>query len=302
MAKTAINQFDITPGNNTDVDGVGVGASMTVDNTNDAFQHLMALIAQQMGEVGALSADIASAATTDLSAARGWFVNITGTNSISALGTVPAGKIFRLRFVNGLTLTYSASMILPNATNFAAAAGDIVTMLSLGSGNWRFVDYSPAGGGALPAGSIVDFGGTVAPGGWLLCNGQLVEAVALTTAQLASHSHGGVTGLVSNDHSHAQTGTFNTGTESADHTHSVTVHNQTSGGLFAGGAVGPLALPSDQAFTTSGRSAAHFHSVTISGQTGGISANHNHSISAEGSGSAHSNVQPSLICAKIIKF
>jgi microcystin-dependent protein len=365
MAKTAVNQFDVTPGNNTDVDGIGVGAAMTVDNTNDAFQHLMALIAQQMGEVGALAADLASAATTDLSAARGWFVNITGTNTISALGTVPAGKIFRLRMVNGLTLTYNAaSMILPNATSFGAAAGDIVTMLSLGTGNWRFVDYSPAGGGALPTGSIVDFGGATAPGGWLLCNGQLVsrtgypllyaaigtaygagdgsttfavpdfrgraaigddlmgttaagrittttmgqttrggagglEAVALTTAQLASHAHTASSGVQSADHSHTQTGTFTTGTESADHTHSVPSGNN-AGAVYAGGGFSAASIGGQ---TTGGRSAAHTHNVTISGQTGGISANHTHAITvdAAGSGAVHLNMPPSLICMKIIK-
>ena len=362
MVKSAINQFDITPGNNTDCDGVGVGSSMTVDNTNDAFQHLMALMAQQIGEVGALGADTASASTTDLSAVHGWFANISGTNTITSFGTVPAGKIFHLRMTNGLTLTYNAtSMILPNATNLAIGAGDVVTMLSLGSGNWRLLNSVPATGSALPPGTIVDFGGTTAPGGWLLCNGQAVSRTGypllyaaistlygagdgsttfnvpdfrgraaigndtmgssaagrittatvatpstnggsggaqthtLTTAELASHAHTASAGGDGSNHYHA----FTTGTVSADHSHSYVRYNELRSGIEQSGGSGTGFWKDTVGVNTGGISANHTHS----GNTGYYSNDHSHAITvnAAGSGSAHTNLQPSLVCTKLIK-
>ncbi len=74
----------------------------------------------------AQGADIASATTTDLSAATGNSVKITGTTTITGFGTVQAGTTMKLTFTGILTLTYNAtSLILPNAgANTTTAAGD----------------------------------------------------------------------------------------------------------------------------------------------------------------------------------
>lgn len=96
------------------------------------------------------SADIASAGTTDLSTATGEFVDITGNTTITALGTVAAGRRFILRFNGILTLTYNAtSLILPTAVNIATASGDIAEFVSLGSGNWVCTRYSRGSGEPL---------------------------------------------------------------------------------------------------------------------------------------------------------
>lgn len=85
-------------------------------------------------------ADIASAATTNLAAATGVYVNITGTTTITSFGTVAAGAERVLTFTGILTITYNAtSMILPGAVNITTAAGDTLTFRSLGGGNWRCV-------------------------------------------------------------------------------------------------------------------------------------------------------------------
>lgn len=95
-------------------------------------------------------ADIASAATTDLSTATGDYVVITGTTTISALGTMAAGIQRVLQFAGALTLTHNAtSLILPTAANIATAAGDIGVFRSLGSGNWRCVAFARASGKRL---------------------------------------------------------------------------------------------------------------------------------------------------------
>ena len=86
----------------------------------------------------AKSSNIASAATTDLSTATGNEVHITGTTGITGFGTVGAGAEFILIFDGSLTLTYNGtSLITPNAQNLTVVAGDIVKVISEGSGNWR---------------------------------------------------------------------------------------------------------------------------------------------------------------------
>jgi hypothetical protein len=107
----------------------------------------------------AKGADIASASTTDIGAATGNYVDVTGTTTITALGTVQAGVQRKVRFTGALTLTHnSTSLILPEATNITTAAGDVADFVSLGSGNWRCTAYLPAAG---IVGSIITTQGDV---------------------------------------------------------------------------------------------------------------------------------------------
>jgi hypothetical protein len=94
-------------------------------------------------------ATIASAATVDLNAATGDFVTVSGTTTITALGTCSAGHQVVVRFSGILTLTHNAtSLILPAAANITTAANDCAIFRSLGSGNWICVSYSPGAGGS----------------------------------------------------------------------------------------------------------------------------------------------------------
>lgn len=96
------------------------------------------------------SVNLASSATVDLSTATGTIVNITGTTTITALGTVASGAERVLVFAAILTLTHNAtSLILPGAANITTAAGDVATMRSKGSGNWVCVSYQRASGGMI---------------------------------------------------------------------------------------------------------------------------------------------------------
>jgi hypothetical protein len=90
---------------------------------------------------------IASAATVDLNLATGDFVTVSGTTTITALGTCSAGDYKTVHFSGALTLTHNASsLILPGAANITTAAGDVAQFRSLGSGNWRCVAYLRASG------------------------------------------------------------------------------------------------------------------------------------------------------------
>lgn len=96
----------------------------------------------------AKGADIASAATTNIGAATGEFVTITGTTTITSFGTVDAGIVRTLHFSGALTITHnSTSLILPGSSNISTAAGDVAMFRSLGSGNWRCVGVMRASSG-----------------------------------------------------------------------------------------------------------------------------------------------------------
>jgi len=95
-------------------------------------------------------ANIASAGTTDIGAATGNLIYVTGTTTITALGTIQAGTERVVIFTGILTLTYNAvSLLLPGAANITTAANDIATFRSLGSGNWICTSYQRANGTAV---------------------------------------------------------------------------------------------------------------------------------------------------------
>jgi len=91
-------------------------------------------------------ANIASAATTDLSGATGRFVHITGTSTITSFGTSAAGVERSVVFDGILTVTHNATtLILPGESNIVTGAGDTATLFSEGSGNWRMTSFIRAG-------------------------------------------------------------------------------------------------------------------------------------------------------------
>jgi len=97
--------------------------------------------------IGRKGADIASATTTDIGAATGDFVDVTGTTTITGLGTIGSGIVRTVRFTGALTLTHNAtSLILPGAANITTANGDTAVFRSLGSGNWVCINYTKADG------------------------------------------------------------------------------------------------------------------------------------------------------------
>lgn len=97
-------------------------------------------------------ADIASATTTDLSAATGDYVDVTGTTTITGLGTATAGVEKTVRFTGALTLTHNAtSLILPSSASITTVNGDTAIFRSLGSGNWKCISYTRQDGTAVVA-------------------------------------------------------------------------------------------------------------------------------------------------------
>lgn len=144
-------------------------ASNQPDNTdtigpNTLAENLRAIQAAVRADV-ASSGSIASATTTDLSTVREGVITVTGSTTITALGTVADGVKKWLLFQGALTLTHNAtSLILPSSANIVTAAYDAALVVSLGSGNWRCLAYFRANGTALISSTGAADGTTSAPG------------------------------------------------------------------------------------------------------------------------------------------
>lgn len=131
-------------------------------------------------------ADIASAGSIDIGAATGDLVHITGTTTITALGTANQGTERTLVFDGALTLTHNAtSLILPGGANIVTAAGDVARMRSEGSGNWRCVGYQRASGKATLAITSTDLPAATESAQGAVELSTDAEALAMTDTQRA---------------------------------------------------------------------------------------------------------------------
>lgn len=87
-------------------------------------------------------ASISAASTTDLSAATGNRIIVTGAATITSFGTAQAGLLMRVEFDGACTLTHNAtSLKLPGGANIVTAAGDVAYLCSLGGGNWKCENF-----------------------------------------------------------------------------------------------------------------------------------------------------------------
>lgn len=140
----SLKNWSTTAGSNATVDSINFAEGQAPSSLNDSARALMVDVKAALYNKGS---DIASATTTDLAAAstEGLFHDITGTTTITGLGTVAAGVWKVIKFENALTLTHNGtSLILPGAANITTADGDVGIFVSEGSGNWRCVSYQPA--------------------------------------------------------------------------------------------------------------------------------------------------------------
>ncbi|QCG97379.1 hypothetical protein E6C67_26770 [Azospirillum sp. TSA2s] len=131
---------------------LAAAASAAAAQTWDPTNYVPKAGANLTGALNETAVTVASAATADIGAAAGNAVRVTGTTTITALGTAQSGARRHVTFSGALTLTHNAtSLILPGAANIVTAAGDTAEFESLGSGNWRCMEYNRASGVALPA-------------------------------------------------------------------------------------------------------------------------------------------------------
>jgi len=147
MADTdgTLRLWSTTASNNKPSGSTSIGTGL-----DDNLREIQKVVRQYLA---AAASDMASSGTVDLSTANGFFVNITGTTSITSFGTENAGIHYLLKFAGSLTLTHNAtSLILPGGVNIQTQAGDLAWMISEGSGNWRCAFYQPAQGEGIRLG------------------------------------------------------------------------------------------------------------------------------------------------------
>lgn len=149
--------------------------------SSTAVADLAALLDEAVHDV----VDVASASTCDIGAATSDRVRITGTTTITSLGT-GVKKIRFVHFSGALTLTHNAtSLILPTGANITTAAGDCAIFSSDASGNWRCLDYQRADGVQVAYTPVNKTGDTMT--GSLTIDGQLSGGLgALSTAGVAN--------------------------------------------------------------------------------------------------------------------
>ena len=93
--------------------------------------------------------DISSATSLTLGKDGNLF-DVTGTTTITSIGTQGIGSIVILQFDGALTFTHhSTNLILPGGANITTAAGDIAVMYEYASADWRCVSYTKATGKAV---------------------------------------------------------------------------------------------------------------------------------------------------------
>lgn len=96
---------------------------------------------------------IASAATVNLGAAASPAVSVTGSTTITSFGaSAPDGAEYIVKFSGALTVTHSATLILPEGTNLTTYANMMMIVRKEPSNVWRVIWYSSrldiSGGGA----------------------------------------------------------------------------------------------------------------------------------------------------------
>jgi hypothetical protein len=206
-----------TTASNSPTGGTSVGTGL-----DDNLREIQGVVVRGLSHKGS---DIASATTTDIGAVEGLMHDITGTTTITGLGTVRAGIIKVLKFEGALTLTHNAtSLILPGGANITTADGDIGIFISEGSGNWRCVTYIPAATAPIAATQAEQETGTTLT--------RLVTPGRQHFHQSAAKAWGVVTGggvlsagyncSVARDTTGTYTVTFSTALSSADYTVIVT--------------------------------------------------------------------------------
>lgn len=243
----------------------------------------------------AAGANIASAATVDLTAATGNCPRITGTTAISAF-TMNTGQQMLLVADGALPLTYNATTNkIVGGVSVTLAAGDLIEVFKDLSGIIQ-TSVPPVTTGSVPAGAILNFGGTAVPSGYLGCDGTAVSRSTYSALFSAISTTWGIgdgstTFNVPNFQRRTSVGSGGTGTGTL------------------GNAVGNTGGAETHTLTTA-ELAAHTHPlsggpnavtpasiVTVSANATPSSAN----TGSAGGGGSHNNMQPSAVVLKIIK-
>jgi len=267
MSTQNANNVAITGGT---INGVsGTNASLTVGNATTSVN-------QSGGTVSATT--IGGTTITASTQFSGPGTGLTGTAASLTVGAASTASVSTTQAYGTINTTIATTAFVQAALSFVFPVGCIYTTTV-----------------ATNPGSVFGFGTwiTYAAGRVLVgAGGAFSGTGGSADATLVSHSHGGLTGTQSQDHTHNFSG--NTDVENQGHIH----QNATTGGS---GVVGPYGGPAPDLEEGAGQpnvsygdmgtpNVTHIHA--FSGTTSGTSVNHQHGITAEGGSATNANMQP----------
>ena len=125
-----------------EVDSPAAGKTLArADVPND---HSAAIIAMQTRSRFKKGADLTSATTLTLGSDGSYF-DVTGTTTITGISAIGVGAVISLQFDGALTLTHSATLVLPDSLNITTESTDIATLIQDdATPTWRLLTFSRA--------------------------------------------------------------------------------------------------------------------------------------------------------------
>lgn len=193
----------------------------------------------------AKGADVASATALTLGTDGNYF-DITGTTTITSIGTLGVGTQVKLHFDGALTLTHHATdLVLPGGANITTAAGDEAEFVEYATDDWRCTSYVPAAFvPSIITQATAEAGTDTAPRLWTA--ERVAQAIAalggggVTSGTVVDTSTGATSYTVTGIPSGAKFISFGYGGISTNGTSSVMIRVGPSGGVVNTGYVGAL--------------------------------------------------------------
>lgn len=124
----ALRLWSSTASNNKPIGSTSIGSGL-----DDNLRQIQSVVRQYLASPGTT---IASAATVDLSLADGRQIPISGTNTVTGLGTEVSGVEYLLTTVGTLQFKNSSALVLPKGADYSSSPGDYLLAVSKGAGNW----------------------------------------------------------------------------------------------------------------------------------------------------------------------
>lgn len=326
-----IYELDIDAANNSSVGGMNWAENQAPSTVNNSARQLSALIAQILDDIGGtLTAGgtanaLTVTANSDFTAyADGRIIAFKASADNSAAATLNVNSV-GAKAIRKMTSAGEAGLASGDIRNGYTYVVRYSTTANSAAGAW-LLDWAPKEAARLdyvPVGSGMDFWGSTAPTGYLFAYGQAVSRTdyALLFAALGTTygvGDGSTTFNLPDKRGRASFGKDNMGGTSAN------LLTDQTGGLNGdtlgdtGGAetvaltIAQMPSHNHGGSTSSTVTSTSFSTNTVShtstgqvltGSGSDVSINaptHSHTISSQGSGDAHNNLPPGIVCNYII--
>jgi microcystin-dependent protein len=339
---TNIYAWSTTAADNATADSsINWAEGMPPSDVNDSARVMMQRVKQFVTDIGGslTTGGTANAITVTASSAFASYAN--GRVVVFVAGSTNTGSAtLNVNSIGAKAVVKATGTGAEALGGYEIQSGGIYTVryntsLNGGAGAWMLINPTTSG---VEPGMVFDYAGSTAPSGYLLCYGQEVSRSTYAALFAAISTNYGVGDGSTTFNLPDARGRVVAGKDDMGGTSSNRLTDQ-SGGLNGDtlGATGGAETHT----LTSGQLAAHTHTVTVTGSTSSDGAHthlfrqagssggsttgrdggfgsfqgqmstdgaHTHTISASGttssvgSGTAHNNVQPTIILNKIIKF